>query len=132
LPSVVARAAAAGAPIERYGGDFLADPLPPGADLISFVRVLHDHDDADVLRLLRAAFAALAPGGRILIAEPMTGRGRFAGAYLGMYLLAMGRGRPRRPRELQTLAGSAGFRGFKMLRTRTPSLLQIAIADRGK
>ena len=28
------------------GGDFLADPLPDGADIVSLVRVIHDHDDA--------------------------------------------------------------------------------------
>ena len=52
---------------------FLTDPLPAGADLVSLVRVLHDHDDDSALALLRAAHAALPPGGTLLIAEPMAG-----------------------------------------------------------
>ena len=31
--------------VETIGGDMLRDPLPRGADVISLVRVLHDHDD---------------------------------------------------------------------------------------
>ena len=49
--------------IEVHGGDFLADALPAGADLLSFVRVLHDHDDEVVRQLLRAAHDALPPAG---------------------------------------------------------------------
>ena len=30
----------------RTGGDFTHDPLPVGADVVSLIRVLHDHDDA--------------------------------------------------------------------------------------
>ena len=55
------------------GGDMHRDPLPRGADLISLVRVLHDHDDKRVLALLRAVRDALAPGGALLVAEPMAG-----------------------------------------------------------
>ena len=33
------------------GGDFLADPLPRGADVVSLIRVVHDHDDDAVLKL---------------------------------------------------------------------------------
>src|SRR5215470_1095685 len=34
------------------GGSFLRDPLPRGADVVSLIRVVHDHDDANVLALL--------------------------------------------------------------------------------
>jgi len=53
---------------------------------------VHDHDDATVVRLLRAVRAALPPDGTALIAEPMSGQagaGAMADAYFGFYLLAM-------------------------------------------
>ncbi len=42
-----------------FGGDFLSDSLPNGADLITLVRVILDHDDAHALKILKAARAAL-------------------------------------------------------------------------
>ncbi len=129
LPAVVERARLHGFAGEAVGGDFFADAWPAGADLICFVRVLHDHDDARALQLLAHARAALAPGGRILVAEPMLGRGRFAHAYLALYLFAMGRGRPRAPRELKAMAFQAGFARARMLRVRTPALLGLMVAE---
>ncbi|MGD5442374.1 methyltransferase, partial [Xanthomonas citri pv. citri] len=41
------------------GGSFLANRLPEGADIVSLVRVMHDHDDADVMTLLRAVHSSL-------------------------------------------------------------------------
>jgi hypothetical protein len=43
--------------------------LPGGHDLISFKSMLHDWPDAQMLDFLRAAYAALAPGGSVLIYE---------------------------------------------------------------
>ena len=85
-----------------FGGDFRTDPLPEGADIVSLVRVVHDHDDEAALAILRAAWQALPAGGTLLLAEPMAGtRGAGGvGAYFAFYLLAMGSGRPRRAEEL--------------------------------
>ena len=55
------------------GGDFTTDALPTGAEVISLVRVVHDHDDARVMALLRAVRRALPPHGVLLLAEPMAG-----------------------------------------------------------
>jgi demethylspheroidene O-methyltransferase len=115
-----------------HGGDFSETALPAGADLISVVRVLHDHDDDVVLALLRKARAALPPGGRLLIAEPMSGtRGAepAGDAYFGFYLLAMGRGRPRTPVELQAMLAEAGFARSRLLATHTPLLTRVLVAD---
>jgi demethylspheroidene O-methyltransferase len=112
-------------------GDFLSEPLPLGADLISLIRILHDHDDEGVLRLLRSAREALPTGGVLLIAEPMSAApspDRVADVYFAFYLLAMGRGRARTPAEIMTLANAAGFRHTRVLRTRTPFLLRVIIA----
>jgi demethylspheroidene O-methyltransferase len=114
------------------GGDFMADTLPAGADLVTLVRVLHDHDDEVVMALLRRVRAALPPDGRLLIAEPMSGTpgAEPAGdAYFGVYLLAMGRGRPRRPSELRAMLAEAGFPRCRMLPTDTPLLTRVLVAD---
>ena len=114
------------------GGDFATDKLPQGADLVSLVRVLHDHDDEVVMGLLRSVRAALPPGGRLLVAEPMSGTpgAEPAGdAYFGIYLLAMGRGRPRRAEELQAMLRAAGFAQSRLCATRTPLLTRVLVAD---
>ena len=127
LPPVVelarTRLAAAGLAdrVEVRGGSFRTDELPRGADVITLVRVLLDHDDDTVRSLLRRARAALPAGGVLLVAEPMAGehRAEMAGdVYFAMYLLAMGGGRARRPSELRALLQEAGFARSRVIRTR--------------
>jgi len=137
LPAVAERArmrfAAAGLEGRAVAccGDFLADELPAGADLATLVRVLHDHDDASALRLLRALRRALSPGARLLVAEPMAGvaGAERVAAYFHFYLLAMGRGRPRSPAALAALLESAGFHGVRRLPTRRPLLVGALLAE---
>jgi demethylspheroidene O-methyltransferase len=135
LPAVVERArarfAASGLMVEVWGGDFQTDPLPEGADAISLVRVVHDHDDATALALLRAVRRALPPGGTLILAEPMAetpGAEPIGDAYFGLYLLAMGRGRPRSPARLTALLTEAGFAPPRLVRTRTPLLVRVLLA----
>jgi demethylspheroidene O-methyltransferase len=105
------------------GGNFHADALPTGADVITLIRVLLDHDDASVRGLLARVRAALPKGGRLLIAEAFAGvKGAepVGDAYFGFYLLAMGRGRARSVDELKGLLHEAGFGRVRVLRTRYP------------
>lgn len=115
------------------GGDFLDDALPKGFDLISLVRVLHDHNDDAVLRLLRSVHAAVAPGGAVLVAEPMLrtrGAEPVGAAYFGFYLLAMGQGRPRTVDTLASLMRRAGFTDVKERPTSAPLLVRVLVARR--
>lgn len=139
LPPVAARAREALARrglanrVDCVGGSFLRDPLPRGADIISLVRIVHDHDDESALALLRAAHAALPSGGTLLIAEPMAGTPGaepIGDAYFGFYLLAMGRGRARRPDELKRLLEVVGFTGIRELPTRRPLLAGAMVAKK--
>lgn len=119
---------------EAIGGDFLVDPLPGGIDAAIFVRVLHDHDDERVRRMLRAARQALPPGGTLLVAEPFAaapGAERVGAAYFAFYLLAMGRGRARTPQELTAMLREAGFASVRQVATRMPlqTGLLVAVAD---
>lgn len=141
LPPVAAEAnrrfAAAGLSdrVRAVGGSFFDDPLPAGADLVTLVRVLYDHDDSRVLAILRAARRAAAPGGVIVIAEPMSetpGAGPIGDAYYGFYLLAMRGGRPRTPAEISALLSAAGFESPRLLPTRRPLLTRVVTARVGE
>lgn len=99
-------------------------------EVVSLVRVLHDHNDEDALAFLRAARAALAPGGRLIVAEPMRGHPsdpRISDAYFGPYLLAMGQGRLREPAEIARLAARSGFALSHEALTRRPFLTRVLI-----
>lgn len=137
LPAVASRARARVAGeglqgrIEVCAGDFLREPLPRGADVASLVRVLHDHDDPQALAILKAAQAALAPGGDLLIAEPMTdgaGARSMGRAYFGFYLHAMGSGRPRSSKEIAQMARKAGFSAVEVRKTGLPLAASVVVA----
>lgn len=115
-----------------HGGDFFADPLPEGHDLITLIRVCFDHDDEPCLRLLRAVRAALPPNGTLLVAETMAGTPGaepVGDAYFGFYLLAMGSGRPRTAEELGALLRAAGFGRVREMRTPRPMLARVLAAQ---
>ncbi len=119
--------------IEVHGGDFFQDPLPTGADLITLIRVIFDHDDERVKILLRSIFAALPPEGKLLIAEPMADtpdHPAMGHAYFGFYLLAMGRGRPRTIQEMSNLAIHSGFRSVEVLRCNMPINAQVLLISK--
>lgn len=137
LPAVAERARArfaaegiAGA-AQAIGGDFKTGPLPHGADVVTLIRVLHDHDDDAALAILRAVREALPPDGVVVVAEPMVeprSAARAGAAYFGLYLFAMGSGRPRRPEEVFDLLATAGFEGARLAPTRNPLLLRVIVA----
>lgn len=137
LPAVAQRARARQAEgtlpqrVTVVEGNFLSDALPDGADLITLVRVVHDHDDDAALRILRAVRDRLPADGVLLIAEPMAGT---AGAetvgdvYFNFYLLAMGRGRARTPEELTRLLRAASFGRVEFPSMRRPLQTRLAVA----
>jgi len=113
------------------GGSFLADPLPEGADIVSLVRVIHDHDDANVMTLLRAAHRALPGNGTLLIAEPLAGiRGSepIGDAYFAFYLMAMGSGRARTFERLRDMLTEAGFADVALRAAAMPILASVITA----
>jgi demethylspheroidene O-methyltransferase len=137
LPAVVARAegnlrAAGMADRARViGGDIKADGLPEGADVISLVRVILDHNDDGAMAILRAVRQALPIGGTLLVTEPMSetpGVEPVGDAYFGLYLLAMGSGRTRPPREHRAMLREAGFGDIRFVRTRRPLQTRLVVA----
>ncbi len=119
--------------VAGFAGNFLTDELPGGFDIVSLVRVLHDHDDGPAMILLRAIAAALPAGGTILIAEPMArtrGARGMGDAYFGLYLWAMGSGRPRSEREIGAMLKEAGFDKIRRFSTDLPLVATIMTARR--
>lgn len=115
------------------GGDVLRDPLPEGADVVSLVRVLHDHNDAEALEIIKAARRVLPTGGTLLVAEPMSGTPGaepIGDAYFGLYLLAMGSGRPRTPVEIENMLRVNVFDPVRLAPTARPILTRLLVATR--
>ncbi len=118
--------------VRLHPGSFIDDPLPTGADLITLVRVAHDHPDAVVRLILQKAFAALPPGGVLLIAEPMAQAAdaptdHQADAYYHFYLMAMGAGRLRSVHEFGALLREAGFVAIEQVPNAMPIHGQLVI-----
>lgn len=139
LPDVVPHAAPrfdqAGqtARVTIHPGNFRCDNFPVGVDIISLVRVLYDHRDDTVAALLAKAYAALPPGGRLMISEPMSGgdRPERAGdAYFALYCAAMGTGTTRCRKEIAALVQAAGFTNITMPRVSRPFVTGIVMADK--
>lgn len=117
--------------VNLHAGSFKNDDIPTGYDLITLVRILHDHDDDVAARLLLKIRESLSPGARLLILEPMAGTRGAAGmgdAYFGLYLWAMGSGRPRTFEENEGMVKNAGFSEIKELKTALPIIARALVA----
>ncbi len=133
LPQVVA-AAALPADVARIGGSFRDGDLPRGADAISLIRVLYDHDDATVAALLDAVHAALPAGGRLILSEPMSGGARpdpQTDVYFAVYTLAMKTGRTRSAAEHEAQLQARGFSRIKRYAAARPYVTTLISAVRG-
>jgi SAM-dependent methyltransferase len=71
MPQAQQRIEAAGmtARVKLVGGDYLLDPLPRGADLAWVSAIIHSLSRQQIRELCASVFAALVPGGRILIRD---------------------------------------------------------------
>ena len=119
--------------VSLHPGSFRDDPLPTGADAISLIRVLYDHDDSTVLHLLRAAHAALPPGGRLIISEPMSGGAvpdRTTDVYFAVYTMAMQTGRTRSAADITAILTAAGFISICIYKGFRPFVTSVVTAVR--
>ena len=116
-----------------HGGNFFSDAIPAGYDMVSLVRILHDHDDAPARALLANIHKSLAPGARLLIAEPMAqipGAEGMGETFFGLYLWAMGSGRARSPKEIIAMLREAGFARARIVPTAQPVNTSVIMAER--
>lgn len=78
------------------GGDYLTDELGEGYDAALLFNVVHAHDGAENVRLLRRVADALAPGGRVAVLDQLAGSarapvGRAGLGFVGLtYLVTLG------------------------------------------
>ncbi|WP_293573249.1 methyltransferase [Phaeobacter sp.] len=130
LPQVVANLPDDTGRIEVFPGSFRDDPLPVGADAISLVRVLYDHDDDTVAQLLQRVFNALPSGGKIIVSEPMLTGQRATDVYFAVYTLAMGTGRTRSADQIGTMLREVGFVRVNCLNTHRKYITEVVVASK--
>ena len=114
--------------VALHGGSFREGAVPEGADGISLIRVLYDHDDDTVRALLAKVHDALPEGGRLVISEPMSGgrRPERAGdVYFAFYTMAMGTGRVRSAERIGELCREAGFGNIRAPKARRPFITSV-------
>jgi hypothetical protein len=100
-------------------GDFFRDALPAG-DLIAMGYVLSNWPDRECLELLRKAYAACVPGGRVLVMERLFDDGRngpIATAVMNLEMQVETRGRHRTATEYLDLLTQAGFADAEVRRS---------------
>ena len=126
-------AAVAQGRVTLHRGSFKTDTVPYGYDLITLCRIAHDHDDDVVAALFAAIHTALSANGRLLIIEPLAETAsapRMGDAYFGLYLWAMGSGRPRSESRLRAMLAEAGFSHVKAAKTGLPIITSLLVASR--
>ena len=117
LPALepIARETVAGAGLDGRiafaAGSFFEDDLPRGHDVLLLSSILHDWGDDDCSTILARAFAALNPGGTVVVTEPML-RDDCTGpehpAVSGLTMAVLG-GENRTPGRVAQFLEEAGF-----------------------
>lgn len=108
--------------VSIVGGDFFADELPPG-DVYALGRILHDWTEEKIGRLLARVYAALPPGGAVLIAEKVLHDDKAGPDWAvtqSLNMLLVTEGKERTLGEYSELLTAAGFRDVTCRRTTAP------------
>jgi acetylserotonin N-methyltransferase len=109
--------------VTTVAGDFFADDLPP-ADLYALGRILHDWSEPKIHKLLAKVYAALPPGGGVLIAEKLLDDDKAGPRWAQMQhlnMLIVTEGKERTVGEYAALLEAAGFRDVTAGRTQAPT-----------
>lgn len=107
-------------------GDFFTE-VPRGGDLYFLKHILHDWDDEDSLRILRAIRAAIPDSGRLVVVDAVLPEGNdpHPGKAMDVTMLAILKGKERTEEEFRTLLQEAGFRLSRVIETESfPSLVE--------
>jgi hypothetical protein len=128
LPHVVADAKG-GPRLALAPGSFFTDTLPR-ADAYLLMDLLHDWDDADAARILRAVRRAAPAGARLLIVETLVAEapGPHFGKTLDIIMLAVTGGRERTQTQHGALLAAAGFDLLRVLPTASQYSIVEAVA----
>ena len=99
--------------VDTVAVDMFRQPWPKGYDALFFSNIYHDWDDRVCSELSAKSFAALSPGGRILIHEMLmndNGDGPATTASFSLLMLLGTKGRQYSLTELRGFLEGAGFR----------------------
>jgi hypothetical protein len=107
---------------QLVGGDFLA-AVPAGGDLYILKRVLVDRTDDEARTLLSNIRRAMAPQGRVLVADPDS-RSSFGKLY-DMLMLMVSGSCLRTDAEMQALFAQTGFTLARAIETRSITTLRL-------
>src|SRR5712691_2327166 len=115
--------------ISTASGDFFKDPLPK-ADLITMGMILHDWNLEKKMRLIRAAYDALPPGGALVAIEALIDDERRENAFgllmsLNM-LIEFGEAFDFSGADFRKWCGEVGFKRFEVLHLSGPSSAAVA------
>ncbi|MEO5936341.1 MAG: methyltransferase [Terriglobales bacterium] len=115
--------------ITTASGDFFQDPLPK-ADMITMGMILHDWNLEKKMHLIRAAYAALPPGGALVAIEALIDDARRENVFgllmsLNM-LVEFGDAFDYSGADFFKWCGEAGFQRFEVLHLAGPSSAAIA------
>jgi hypothetical protein len=112
---------------EVVAGDFFA-AVPEGADVYLLKRIIHDWDDTDSLRILRACRQAMPDDGRLLIIDAVIPPGNepHPSKTSDLAMMIVFNGRERTQEELAELLTSADFKLNRVIPT--PGSLSIVEA----
>ncbi len=110
-------------------GDFFAS-VPSGGDILLLKHVLADWNDEDCVRILRSCRQSLAPGGRVLVIDPVLppGNDPHPGKSLDLQMMTALGGRSRGPVDLDTLFARADLRLTRVLPTPNFTSIVEAVA----
>jgi SAM-dependent methyltransferase len=103
---------------DYVGGDFLGS-VPRGGDVYIISSVLMSLTDEQAMKLLKNCRAAIAPGGRLLVIEPLLG-GRNQpgfGKIMDVMMLVETHGRVRSEEAFRALFSAAGFELSRIIPT---------------
>jgi ubiquinone/menaquinone biosynthesis C-methylase UbiE len=75
--------------VRLVGGDFMVDPLPPGADMAWVSAIIHQMSREDCRKLFASVFKALSPGGQILIRDHVMSEDRTQPASGALFAINM-------------------------------------------
>lgn len=100
--------------VTLYAGDIFTDDFPRGADAVLFSHVLEIFAEEQILGLLKKAYDALPPGGRVFVYGYNVSDDETAGIFgarLGLYfnVLASGRGMAYPARDYERWLRETGF-----------------------
>ena len=99
--------------VNVVAGDMRTAPLPSNADVHLYSNVLHDWDQPVVRQLLSKSFAALMPGGLVIVHDAFLNADKNGPLHIAEYsvlLMHSSEGRCYSVREMETYLTDAGFR----------------------